>query len=89
MLDAAMRRMIDPPMDRLGALVARTGLTANATTIASLAIGLGVIPALAAQNYALALVLVLINRFGDGLDGAIARRLGVTDLGGYLDIVAD
>ena len=89
MLDAAMRRMIDPPMDRLGALVARTGLTANATTIASLAIGLGVIPALAAQNYALALVLVLINRLGDGLDGAIARRLGVTDLGGYLDIVAD
>ena len=25
----------------------------------------------------------------DGLDGALARRLGPTDLGGYLDIVLD
>jgi phosphatidylglycerophosphate synthase len=36
-----------------------------------------------------ALVLILINRIMDGLDGAVARRVGMTDLGGYLDIVLD
>ena len=36
-----------------------------------------------------ALVLLLMNRFCDGLDGAIARYHGATDFGGYLDIVLD
>ena len=35
------------------------------------------------------LVLIIINRIFDGLDGAIARRNGVTSLGGYLDITCD
>ena len=35
------------------------------------------------------LVLLLLNRLGDGLDGAVARRRGITDLGGFLDIVLD
>ena len=32
---------------------------------------------------------IALNRVADGLDGALARRLGPTDLGGYLDIVLD
>ena len=34
-------------------------------------------------------VLILLNRLADGLDGAIARNTQTTDLGGYLDIVCD
>jgi phosphatidylglycerophosphate synthase len=45
--------------------------------------------ALAAALYPLALGLILANRLADGLDGAVARRRGLTDLGGYLDIVLD
>jgi len=41
------------------------------------------------QQWTVALVLWLVNRFADGLDGAIARRRGPTDLGGFLDIMAD
>ena len=37
----------------------------------------------------LGLALLLLNRLCDGLDGAVARRRGVTDLGGFLDIVLD
>jgi phosphatidylglycerophosphate synthase len=37
----------------------------------------------------LALALWLLNRALDGLDGALARRRGPTDLGGMLDFVAD
>ncbi|HMF12832.1 MAG TPA: CDP-alcohol phosphatidyltransferase family protein, partial [Gemmataceae bacterium] len=39
--------------------------------------------------YLLALALILANRLADGFDGAVARRLGPTDLGGYLDILLD
>lgn len=30
-----------------------------------------------------------LNRLFDGLDGPVARRGGASDLGGFLDIVAD
>ena len=34
-------------------------------------------------------MLILASRIGDGLDGAVAKIAGKTDLGGYLDIVLD
>lgn len=37
----------------------------------------------------LALVAWLLNRVMDGLDGAVARNEGATDLGGYLDLMLD
>ena len=37
----------------------------------------------------LAVTLLLLNRLLDGLDGAVARAAGGTDLGGFLDITMD
>jgi phosphatidylglycerophosphate synthase len=45
--------------------------------------------AIALEAYGLGLLLLLANRLADGVDGALARRAGATDLGGYLDIVLD
>lgn len=89
MLDAAMRKVIDPPLDRLAALVARTGVSANALTVTGFVVGMAAVPALAFQEYMAALALILFNRLFDGLDGAVARRNGLTDLGGFLDICLD
>lgn len=89
MLDPWCRRLIDPPLNTAGALLARAGLGANAVTLAGFLVGLGAVPALAWGQYGLALALILGNRLADGLDGAVARAMGVTDRGGYLDIVAD
>lgn len=93
MLDAAMRKVIDPPLKRLGSVVARTGVTANALTLAGLAIGVFAALAIALSAFGLALVALLFNRLLDGLDGAVARAdtgtSGPTVFGGYLDIVAD
>ncbi|HJZ57356.1 MAG TPA: CDP-alcohol phosphatidyltransferase family protein [Gemmataceae bacterium] len=89
MLDARIRRLIDPALDRLGAALARLGLGANAVTVTGFVFGAGAWAALAFREYGLALGLIAANRVADGLDGAIARRLGSTDLGGYLDIVLD
>ena len=89
MLDPMMRRLVDPPLNAAGLTLARAGIHANAVTWAGFAIGVGAMVALAFQQYWLALVLILANRIADGLDGAVARHIGVTDLGGYLDIVLD
>lgn len=89
MLDAALRRVIDPPLDAAGKRVAALGIPANAVTVAGFAIGMTAVPALAAGRYDLALAAILLNRLADGLDGAVARAAGPTDLGGYLDIVLD
>lgn len=89
MLDARLRRLIDPPLDRLAGPLADLGLSANAVTIAGFGVGLGAAAAIAGRAYLLGLALLLVNRALDGLDGAIARRRGVSDLGGFLDIVLD
>jgi phosphatidylglycerophosphate synthase len=89
MLDAYMRRVIDPPLDRIGRRLARAGISANAVTVAGFVVGLLAIPLLAAQWYGPALATILVNRLADGLDGAVARHTSLTDFGGYLDIVCD
>lgn len=89
MFDARLRPLIDPTLDRMGAAIARRGVTANQVTVAGalcgalagVAIGLGYpLPGLG---------LILLSRLLDGLDGAIARASRPTDFGGYLDIVCD
>lgn len=89
MLDAGARRLIDPPLDRLGAALARAGVGADALTLAGFALGVLAVAALAFQSYGAALALILANRLLDGLDGAVARHAGPSDLGGYLDVTCD
>jgi phosphatidylglycerophosphate synthase len=89
MLDASLRRLIDPPLERLAGPLAARGLSANAVTLIGFAFGLCAMAAIALQAYLLGLGLLLVNRLCDGLDGALARRLGLSDLGGFLDIVLD
>ena len=89
MLDSYMRRIVDPPLDRVGRRLAGVGVPANAVTVAGFAAGLLAIPCLAMEWYGLALTAILINRLADGLDGAVARHARLTDFGGYLDIVCD
>jgi phosphatidylglycerophosphate synthase len=47
------------------------------------------LPFLALRWYGAALAAILLNRLLDGLDGALARRRGLTDAGGFLDISLD
>ncbi|NVD28505.1 CDP-alcohol phosphatidyltransferase family protein [Parasphingorhabdus flavimaris] len=89
MLDSRLRPIIDPPLDALGARLARIGLTANQVTLAGGAVGIAAGVAIGYQHYLIGLALLLFSRLFDGLDGAIARATRQTDFGGYLDIVSD
>jgi phosphatidylglycerophosphate synthase len=89
MLDAAMRQIIDPPLNRLGRWLAGLGLSANQITLAGLGLGLLAAVLIWAGAPLAALAPLLASRLADGLDGAVARATRRTDFGGFLDIVAD
>ncbi len=89
MFDAKLRPLIDPPLNAIGGALARAGIGANQVTFSGLLVGLMGAVAIAIGAYWIGLALVLANRIIDGLDGAVARVNGPTDLGGYFDIVAD
>jgi phosphatidylglycerophosphate synthase len=89
MLDAAARRLIDPPLHRAARVLAGLGVDANTVTLLGFCAGIASFPALIWQQDIMALACIVLNRLADGLDGAIARIRGATDLGGFLDIVLD
>lgn len=89
MLDRYAIKVIRWPLTTFSALPDKLGITANQVTLAGFVIGLFALPALALEAYNWALGFIIINRIFDGLDGAIARRQGITDCGGFLDITLD
>lgn len=91
MFDSRLRPLIDPPLNAAARRIARTGLHPDTLTFAGLALGLLAALAIVFGLFTLALVLLLLNRLADGLDGPLARLRAPTgsDLGGYYDIVFD
>ncbi len=89
MFDAAMRKIINAPLDRAGKALARAGISANMVTIAGLALGLLAAILIGFGNFLAGLIFIILSRIADGLDGAVARATRKTDFGGYLDIVSD
>ncbi len=89
MLDGAVRKLLDPVFNVIARYLAKTGISANFITLAAVLVGLAVLIPLTLQNYLVALALIVVNRLMDALDGAVARRNGITDLGGFFDVVGD
>ena len=88
MLDYRINTIIHPIMNSLANHVPRQ-ISANTITLANFTFGIMVVPLLWIKLYSAAMIVILVNRFFDGLDGAVARKLGPTNLGGYLDITCD
>ncbi len=89
MLDVPVRRVLAPPLESMARGLDRAGVSPLAVTGVGWIIGVAACVAVATGHWWIALVLWLLNRLFDGLDGPLARRTGATDLGGFLDIVAD
>lgn len=88
MFDAPLRRF----KDQVGTPLARrmSGISPTLISILGLAIGLFATYAAYKQQYLWALMLWLLNRILDGLDGLIARlHQRQSDFGGYVDILTD
>lgn len=89
MLDAPLRRCLDPALDAVGRQLARWHVSADTVTLVGLVAGLAAAAAVSGRRFTLALGLMAASRLLDGLDGPTARATGPSDRGGYLDIVCD
>lgn len=96
MFDTRLRPLLAGPLDTVTARIDRPWITPDRLTVAGLALGLGSAAAAALQWWAVAVVLWLVSRVLDDLDGTLARRRaasggggGGSHAGGFLDIAAD
>lgn len=89
MLDSSIRSQLVPRLDPLGHRLADRGVKASYLTALGFAVGVGACVAIATGQWGTGLVLWLLNRLADGLDGPVARATGPTELGGFQDIMAD
>lgn len=86
------RRVLGLSHSFLGALASRLaarGIQADQVTWIGFCAGLGALPLIATQHPRWAILCILLNRLGDGVDGAMARLTTPTDRGAFLDISLD
>ncbi|GHE20049.1 CDP-alcohol phosphatidyltransferase family protein [Halomonas urumqiensis] len=90
MLDRWTMPLTQMPLSRMAAGLASRRVTPNQVTVGAFVVGMLALPLLAMEWYLAALVVILLNRLGDGLDGNLARHTGTqSDAGGFLDIGLD
>jgi phosphatidylglycerophosphate synthase len=89
MLDPFFIKQLKAPLKKIAEQLDSVGVKANHITLMGFVLGMLSVPALSQEYYGLAVVFIILNRLMDGLDGAVARIQGPTDLGGYLDITLD
>jgi phosphatidylglycerophosphate synthase len=89
MLDRWTVHLFRKPLNQLAGRLKKSGYGPDQISFSAFAVGMGALPALYLHMYWLALICILLNRIGDGLDGALARMTKTSDAGGFLDIVLD
>ena len=89
MIDARLLPLQRAALQPLARFLARRGVSADRLSITGFLAGLAAFAALCFGQWLTALLLILLNRLLDGLDGAVARIHGPTDRGAYLDIALD
>jgi phosphatidylglycerophosphate synthase len=89
MFDGALKQVVNPALDRVAERLAQAGATPDGVTLAGFALALAAFAAIATGWLWAGLALILASRACDGLDGAVARKTGASDFGGFLDIVLD
>ncbi|TAG77430.1 MAG: CDP-alcohol phosphatidyltransferase family protein [Burkholderiales bacterium] len=89
MLDRYALPLLSRPHRAVARAARAAGLSADTVTVLGCAIGLVGAALIVTECYGWALLLFCVNRFLDGVDGAMARQVGPTPRGGFLDIACD
>lgn len=90
MLDRWTMPLTQKPLRWLARGLASVGAKPDQVTLIAFIIGMLALPLLALELYWAALIAIVLNRLGDGLDGTLARLTGTqSDAGGFLDIGLD
>ena len=89
MFDKQINKILKPTLDVLAKNLSQLKIQANAVTAAGFFFGLCCFYFIVNNMFIYASIFLFLNRFCDGLDGALARLIGQTDIGAFYDIVSD
>ena len=82
-------RLLRPGLEAAARGLARVGLHADHVTLIGFGIGIAAALSIAFEQFIAGLLLLLVSRLCDGIDGALARLTAPTDRGSFLDITLD
>ena len=86
MIDSRVLPIVEFCLSPVAGYLTHLKVTANSVTVIGFIIGISSLPLIIFGFFKLALLLIILNRLLDGLDGIIARRNGISDMGAFLDI---
>ena len=89
MIDREINRYIDNYLNPIANIFYKIGVDANWITFLGLVVTFICFAALSYGLFYLGLILILINRFLDGLDGRLARLDKPSKFGAFFDITSD
>ena len=87
--DEEFNNFLNPLLFHIAEIIIKLKISANFVTLLSFLSGLVCFCYIIDSNFMLALIFFFFNRLVDGLDGAVARINGQSDLGAFYDIVSD
>ena len=89
MIDAKLNNYLRPYLSHLAKKTIKLRVSANTVTIIGFIFGLCCFYSIVNSYFLSAFLFLFLNRFCDGLDGAIARLVGPSDIGAFYDITLD
>lgn len=89
MFDRRIQSALEPLWQAMSRPLIQAGITATQVTLVAWLLGLTAAGLIGAQYQIAGLIFLLLSRACDALDGALARQVGTTQLGGYLDVTLD
>ena len=89
MFDGQINQILKPALDLLAKKILLFKIQANTVTFTGFFFGLCCFYFTVNGMFIYASIFLFLNRFCDGLDGALARLVGQTDIGAFYDIVSD
>ncbi|QBC42586.1 CDP-alcohol phosphatidyltransferase family protein [Iodobacter fluviatilis] len=89
MLDRKVLHFLAPTIQSIALRLLALGLKADHVTWIGFIVGVSSVPMIVFGQMEWALAMILLNRFSDGIDGAMARQSQPTDRGAFLDITLD
>jgi len=89
MIDKKINNYLKPYLFYVAKILCKFNISANFITLIGCIFGFFCFFFIIKSNFILAFLFLFLNRLFDGLDGAIARLVGETDLGAFYDIISD
>ena len=89
MIDAKLNTIFKPILVVFAKQLIKLNINPNVITFVGFFFGICCFYSIANAMFIYAFIFLCLNRLCDGLDGALARLIGETDLGAFYDIVLD